>query len=318
MTDNKTAMKKFVYKNPIAVDTIKNIRDPFIISDNGCYYLTGTFPPYWTGENDGVMLYKSPDLLSWEKVGCILPQSSSDGKWFRDYWWAPEIHKKGNKFYLTVNCRNEDLGIGQNPVIAVSDKIDGEYTVLNPDKPLFTESMSDALHSKDVHGNDANLFTDDDGKTYISFCNFGGIWAYEIELDSCTLIGEPILLVEHSKEGWDTKNEGPFVIKHNGKYYCFYSSFTRSYEVGVASADSMRGEWIKDEHNPIITPRKPFIHSGHNSVFTGVDGKLWTAYHITLEGRDGVHLLAIDPIDFDEEDNIITSAPTCDEMTIEY
>lgn len=311
-------MSKFIYQNPISTDTIKNIRDPFIIREDGVYYLTGTFPPYWTGESDGVMLYKSTDLLHFEFVRCILPQSASEGKWFRDFWWAPEIHKTHGKFYLTVNCRNEAMGIGQNPVIAVSDTIDEEYSVLNPDAPIITPDMAEEMHDKEVHGNDADLFTDDDGKVYISFCNHGGIWAYEICLDTCTLIGEPILLAAQEQTGWDTKNEGPFIIKHGGRYYCFYSSFTRSYEVGVSSADNIRGPWIKDSKNPLITPKSPFVHSGHNSIFNGPDGRLWTAYHITLQGSDGTHLLAIDPIDFDENGRITTPAPTHTKIEIEY
>lgn len=311
-------MPKFTYKNPIATDTIKNIRDPFIIRVGDEYYLTGTFPPYWNGESAGVFLYKSSDLLKWESLGCILPQQLSDGKWFRDYWWAPEIHHKNGRFYLTVNCRNEDMGVGQNPLIAVSDRIDGEYRILNPDAPLINQDLAQELNCPDIHGNDGNLFTDDDGRTYLSFCNHGGIWAYEIDLDECRLMGEPILLAAQEKTGWDTKNEAPFLFRHGGRYYCFYSSFTRSYEVGVSMADNIRGPWVKDKNNPLITPESPVIHSGHNCVFDGPDGRLWTAYHITIEGEENTHLLAYNPFDFDKDGNIIMPRVSVDEVTLSY
>ena len=277
------------------------------------YYLTGTIPPYWNGKSEGVKLWKSQDLLNWEEVGFILHRSvANNNSWFRDFWWAPEIHKKNGRFYLTVNCRNDELGIGQNPLIAVSDKIDGEYALLNADKPLFTKEKFDNGEVIIPDGNDANLFTDDDGKTYITVCSWDGIFLYEFDLETATLIGEPTLVVEPSKEGWDTKNEGQFIIKHEKRYYCFYSSFTRSYEVGIAYSDSIRGPWIKDSRNPIITPLgvENLLHSGHNSIFFDKNSKLWTAYHITLDSDHEKQLLAIDRIDFDSQGRVITNAPT--------
>ena len=310
---------KMIYRNPVAADTIQNIRDPFIMLEGDTYYLTGTIPPYWDGKSEGVKLWKSADLLHWEEIGFILHRSVADtDSWFRDYWWAPEIHKKDGRFYLTVNCRNDALGIGQNPLLAVSDRIDGDYVLLNADRPLFTKEKCERGEVAIPDGNDANLFTDVDGKTYITVCSWDGIFLYEIDLKTATLIGEPTLVVPPSSDGWDTKNEGQFIIKHGGRYYCFYSSFTRSYEVGVTTADSIRGPWVKDSRNPLITPLgvDGLLHSGHNSIFRDRDGRLWTAYHITLASDDKTQLLAIDRIVFDENGNVVTDAPTLTEQTV--
>lgn len=304
-------MKQF--PNPICKDVVKNIRDPFILKDNGKYYLTGTTPPFWNGVNDGVMLWESKDLVNWEEIGYILPSGiAKQDDWFRDYWWAPEIQKINGKYYITVNCRNEDIGVGQNPLIAVADEIYGNYRLLNADEPFFTaEKQAKGLCIGD-HGNDANLFVDDDGKTYISTCCYEGIHICEIDLEKGKLIGDEILMVAQEKDGWDTKNEAPFVMKRNGTYYCFYSSFTRSYEVGVAYAKDIKGPWIKDDRNPIITPENVdgLIHSGHNCVFRDNLGRYLTSYHITLDSNHDQHLLAIDEIKFDKNDKVITNAPT--------
>ncbi len=307
----------FIYKNPIATDVIRNIRDPFIILEGDTYYLTGTIPPYWNGKSEGVMLWKSGDLQKWEKIGFILHRSlASHDSWFRDYWWAPEIHKKDGKFYLTVNCRNDDIGVGQNPLIAVSDTIDGNYRILNDKEPYFTQKKYDEGLHPCINGNDANLFTDNDGKTYISVCSGKGIFMFEINLENAKLIGEGMSVIEASENGWDTKNEGQFIIKYNNTYYCFYSSFTRSYEIGVAYAENIKGPWIKDAKNPIITPIgvDGLYHSGHNCIFTNKDGELLTAYHITLDTDHDTQLLAIDPIGFDENGRVVTPAPTLDNM----
>lgn len=300
-------------QNPVGTDVIKNIRDPFILLEGETYYLTGSIPPYWDGRSEGVRLWKSPDLLNWEEAGFLLHRSvAGENAWFRDYWWAPEIHKKDGRFYLTVNCRNADLGVGQNPLVAVSDSIDGEYRLLNAAEPFFTPEKWERGEVAVPDGNDANLFTDDDGRTYLAVCSEIGVVLYEIDLAAARLVGEPTLVVPPSDGGWDTKNEGQFIMKRGGRYYCFYSSFTRSYEVGVAYADDVRGPWVKDDRNPLITPERVpgLLHSGHNSVFRDKAGQDWTAYHITLEGAPDVHYLALDRIGFDEGGRVVTAAPT--------
>ena len=302
-----------VYRNPIGTDVIRNIRDPFILLVGETYYLTGTIPPYWDGKSEGVKLWKSGDLLHWEEVGFLLHRSvAGETAWFRDYWWAPEIHPKNGKFYLTVNCRNDSLGVGQNPLIAVSDRIDGGYTLLNADEPFFTREKCENGAVPIPDGNDANLFTDEDGRTYLAVCSGIGIVLFEIDLETASLSGEPTLVVAPSEDGWDTKNEGQFIFRHDGRYICFYSSFTRSYEVGAAYAARIRGPWRKDENNPLITPQnvKGLLHSGHNSVFRDRAGRFWTAYHVTLEADPETQLLAIDRMDFDENGRVVTSAPT--------
>lgn len=312
-------MAEFRYRNPISVETVKNIRDPYIIYDKGKYYLTGTTPPYWDGKSEGVKLWSSEDMLHFEDEGYILKRSEAgNSDWFRDYWWAPEIHKKNGKYYLTVNCRNDDIGIGQNPLIAVSEAIDGKYRIINREYPLVTEHCEKMRSKGDISGNDASLFTDDDSTTYISYCNHDGIFINEIDLEHGRITGDEIRVVMPSNNGWDTKIEAPFIFKHNKKYYCFYSSFTRSYEVGIAYADSLGGQWYKDERNPVIKPKGDIIQSGHNSLFTGPDNKLWTAYHITLKGQENIQLLAYDKIDFDENGRILTEAPTLDTVTVGY
>lgn len=312
-------MAEFRYKNPISVDTVKNIRDPFIIFENGKYYLTGSTPPYWDGKSNGVMLWSSDDLLHFKEEGFILKRSCAEADdWFRDYWWAPEIHKCNGKFYLTVNCRNDDLKIGLNPLIAASDCIDGEYKILNKSAPIVSNYYSEYKNNNELSGNDANLFTDDDGKTYISFCNLNGIFALEIDLENAEVSGDIITIVKPSENDWDTKIEAPFIFKHSGRYYCFYSSYTRLYEVGVACSDRIDGEYVKDEQNPIITPHGNLRQSGHNSVFIGPDKKLWSAYHICVEGHNDTQLLAVDKIDFDRDGRILTNAPTLDTVVVKY
>ena len=127
---------------------------------------------------------------------------------------------------------------------------------------------------------------------------------------------------------WDAIGiEGAYVIKRNGIYYLFYSSWTRGYEIGYATARNIRGPWKKHEGNPIYgamnkstchkngftwsgDANSPFNQVGHNEVFTGPDGRLWLSCHGITDDNPEQPALVIDPIDFDEEGNIRKKIPS--------
>lgn len=55
--------------------------------------------------------------------------------------------------------------------------------------------------------------------------------------------GRPIPKVK-KYYSWDSIGiEGAYVIKENGQYYLFYSSWTRGYEIGYATASKITGPW---------------------------------------------------------------------------
>ena len=71
--------------------------------------------------------------------------------------------------------------------------------------------------------------------------------------------------------------DGPMLVHEDGKYHLFWSSFNDrdGYCCGVASADAITGPYT---HSP-----EPVIaeDGGHNCVFRGFDGKLYTSFHRT-------------------------------------
>lgn len=144
------------------------------------YYLTGTSPPVWgEGPNPGVKLYSSPDLLNWKFETFLTDRAGLDpGVWYYDRFWAPEIHRKDGRFWLTFNCRNEtaEIPYPHSSGLAVADSITGPYEILTHDKPLIDRT------------NDATLFADDDGRTYIYVT---GIIGWEMNLEACRLIDGP-------------------------------------------------------------------------------------------------------------------------------
>lgn len=347
--------KYFSYSNPISngIDT-NGIRDCQVFKDGDWWYMTGTSYPHWEREetkgnlNKGVVLYRSKNIQEWEFVKYIVERGDSS-KWYYRRFWAPEIQKIKGKYYTIFNCSNPKAGYpGQHIGYAVSDKIDGPYTIVTEKKPL-------------ANGNDLTFFEDKDGKVY-AFWNRGrefGIGFAEIDLtngafksmpqtaiqpaavefdiaangDTLKTPGYDGRLINKVKKyhGWDAIGiEGAYVIRRNNVYYLFYSSWTRGYEIGYATAKSINGPWKKYEGNPFYgaqskttcernglpytgDEKSPFNQVGHNQIFTGPDGRLWLSCHGLLkanEGRQPKPFLVIDPVDFDNNGTIRQSKPS--------
>lgn len=340
----------FEYQNPIksGIDT-NGLRDCQILRDGDYWYLTGTSYPHWSRQekngnlNKGVVLYRSKDINNWEFVKYIVKAGGID-KWYHNRFWAPEIQKIDGKYYALFNCRNDSLGfVGQHTGYAVANHIEGPYTVVTEDKPL----------SK---GNDLTLFEDTDGKVW-AFWNRGhefGIGFAQIDLASATFLTEPKSAIQPAKVdyAYDTNGEllkvsgydgrlipkvakyytwdaigieGAYVIKNNDTYYLFYSSWTRGYEIGYATAKKISGPWTKYDNNPFYgamskeaclmngfkwqgDPNNPFNQVGHNEIFTGPDGRFWISCHGIIPNEQP--FLVIDPIWFDENGDVKSNGPS--------
>jgi beta-xylosidase len=305
----------FVYANPHLDVEPGVVRDPFIVRVGDRYYLTGTLRPIWAGPNPGVPLWSSPDLIEWTNHGLLIDRNTvPEDAWYRDRWWAPEIHHDGTWFYLTVGCRNETLRRKHGVAIWRAKEITGPYTLLNPERPFPEEPgqfYPENPQTNDKYiSNDASLFTDDDGRQFIFWACWRGIWQAEIELPSCRKIGEAWLAVPAASEGWATAIEGPVAFRHGRYYYLFVSGFGNHYEIGVWRSETITGPWEPQPNNPIIRPRAPLTHVGHNGVFRGPDGRWWISYIMQFNGKASPERLGIDPIGFNEAGWVETDAPT--------
>lgn len=344
----------FQYQNPISSGIDPNgLRDCQVIRDGDFWYLTGTSHPHWSRQeqdgklNKGVVLYRSKDLNNWKFVKYIV-KDGGPKKWYHRRFWAPEIQKIDNKYYALFNCRNDELGyVGQYTGYAVADHIEGPYTVVTEERPLSA-------------GNDLTLFEDNDGKVW-AFWNRGrefGIGYAQIDLQTATFLTEPQSAIRPAKvdyeydelgnivqvpgyDGrpkpkvskyydWDAIGiEGAYVIKEKETYYLFYSSWTRGYEIGYATAPRITGPWTKFKENPFYgamsktkctqngfawegDPNMPFNQVGHNEIFKGPDGRYWLSCHgiIPDENHQEKPFLVIDPIWFDEDGCIKSNGPS--------
>lgn len=305
-TNEKPAEKKaktFSYTNPIIRDTSIAMRDHFIIKVGNKWYATGTSSPVWTGYNPGVRLLVSDDMINWKQHSWLIDGGKLPADCpYNGRFWAPEIHFIKNKFYLTVNSGKvspeDPKGMSTHSVwLFVAEAVAGPYKLVNG--PLTSR-----------YNNDATLFEDEDGQTYM-YCSGNGLFQAKIDLSSGKIIGE-VEKIRGAKDegnpGWMVGGiEGPFVLKRAGVYYMFFSAWTRGYEVGLLKATSPLGPWELASPEPIFGTRKkkyreemassggyshlkyedtkdPYCETGHNAIFEGPDGKLWSSCHYMYFG----------------------------------
>ncbi len=269
------------YTNPI-IDAI-GPADPTVILYEGKYYMY----PTWNGR--GYDVFVSTDLVNWERK----PKCYRDS---RRGAWAPDVFhnvKGDGKFYLYYTVDNPKGGklIG----VAVADGPLGPFV----DKGNLIEH----------NVIDAHLFCDDDGSMYLYYVQIGDPFQIHVSrmADPLTLKGEPVEVIRPTVP-WESRRgavtEGPWMVKHKGKYYLMYSGSGANgpeYSIGYATSDSPMGPFTKYPGNPIATQGGGVFGPGHHCVVTGPDGGLWMVYHqqnSTKVGWD--RFLAIDPVWFDE------------------
>jgi xylan 1,4-beta-xylosidase len=336
-----TGTREFRYRNPITQDPGISMRDHCIVKAGELWYCTGTSHPIWSGKNPGVRLLVSDDLLNWRHHSWVIDAKRLlEDCPYNGRFWAPEIHFIKGAYYLTVNSGrvtdDDPKGMKTHSIWLFSaPEITGPYALLNG--PLT-----------DRYNNDATLFEDDDGKTYL-YCSGNGLFQAEIDLRTGRLIGTIEKFLDKKEPGypdWIVGGiEGPFVVKRSGAYFMFFSSWTRGYELGLLRARNPLGPWELVDPEPIFGTRKrkyrpelaieggydrlvfsdtpdPYCETGHNALFEGPDGRLWTSCHYMLcdqgsEFRAHLPQLGIEPLEF-RDGRFYINGPTWTPQLIRY
>jgi len=273
--------------------------DPFIILHENKYYAYGTHGA------DGIEVYVSDDLYIWRgpvgaKNGLVLHK---DDVWADRWFWAPEIYFVNGKFYMYYSA-------DEHICVATSDSPLGPFTQ-NIKKPMIENEKAI----------DNSLFIDDDGTPYLFFDRFNdglNIWVAELEENLLEIkpgtMHKCIHVSQEWEEVWPRVNEGPFVLKRNGKYFMTYSA--NSYEspyygIGFATAEKITGPWKKYAKNPIWQKPGDLVGVGHSAFFTDKEGILRIVFHahnskenihprhmhistVTFEELDGKEIIRID------------------------
>jgi len=301
------------YQNPMP---IKNIGDPFVLREPG-----GKYYCYATSAPDGFKAWISNDLAHWSDIGYVYQRQ--EDSWGESDFWAPEVVFYNGKYFMHYSARsgkNQSLRLG----VATADSPAGPFV------DVFNRPMFDFGYA----AIDGHVLFDDDGRRYFYYSrdcsenvvdrrHESHLYVAELNDDLTSLKGEPCLITRPEQE-WELRsgpewlwNEGPFVLKHNHKYYLMYSAnfyASRDYSVGYAIAENPLGPFTKATHNPILfSPNREISGPGHNSVIASPDrGELFIVYHTHTDPDhpSGDRQVCIDRVGFREDGSLYVNGPT--------
>ncbi|MBD1420597.1 glycoside hydrolase family 43 protein [Sphingobacterium chuzhouense] len=276
---------------PIPIEQLQG-RDPFVFADevSETYYLTFNNQPHFR-------MYSSKDLENWKDEGYIF--SAGADFWGKQDFWAPDLYKYQNKFYIFATFSAPSAKRGTS--ILIADKVTGPYKPLENRAITPTEWMS----------LDGSLFIDEEDTPWIVFCREwlevtdGLIYAQRLTPDLKTTIGTPLLLLNASAAAWAAPirsgntigyvTDAPFLYKTaSGKLQMLWSSFDKNgnYAIGVAESESgtVEGPWrhLPDQLNN--------DDGGHAMIFKGFDGYKYISYHVPNSGTPRPRITKIEEV----------------------
>ena len=248
--------------------------DPSIVRVGEDYYMVNSTFEWFPG----MPIHHSKDLVNWELIGYGLhrPEQLALQEGLPDYMgiFAVTIRHHDGLFYLITTC--------------VRCEKDGNFyiTAKNPAGP-----WSDPVWL-DSPGIDPSLMWDDDGKAwYVGHGNLKGTqdwpdqqgaWLQELDTEQGKLVGERVQLT-HGHANNAVWTEGPHLYKINGKYMLIVAEGGTGFNhaVTVHHSDSVKGPYVADMVNPVLTHRHlgedyPIHSIGHADLVQTQNGDWWS------------------------------------------
>ena len=287
--------KPLTFCNPLSIvvesERARRLGEPVIVLHQDYYYLFTGGGGYWCSDNMRDWTYISAPDFPW---GC------------------PAVISDGEKLIASGDKSRHDVFASTKPKSGVWTKV-GEY-------------------QRDY--GDADIFLDDDSRYYM-YWGWSQILPFQVvELDPDNGFkekGKPITLFfgDYESHGFERRRdedvifpffthrpyfpeespwiEGPWMIKHNGKYYLQYAAIGlefASYSHGIYVSDNPLGPFEYSPHNPLTFKTTGFmVGAGHGSTFHDKNGQLWTICMVPsfYGGGRGSSELALFPTAVDAE-----------------
>ena len=301
------------------ITNITGIGDPQILLYEGKYYCYATCEcacaPH---QGCGFNVWVSEDLQNWsEPIRCF----DGDKYWGKSHFWAPEVIYHNGKFVMHYTAKSRELD-SLRLGVAVSDSPTGPFVDVH-NKPMFDLGYA-TIDGSVLTCDEGNFFyySRDCCENYVDGIRISDLYCVRLNDDLTEAVGEHVHVTRPTYD-WEKKslellkkkptiwNEGPFVIKLGNKYVMNYSAnyyASNDYAICIAEADHPMGPWIKrEESNPVLSNRGDLFGAGHNALFTGKDGKLYTSFHVQTdpEHPSGDRRTVIGEVTFTEENGII-------------
>lgn len=250
-----------------------NIRDPFILPDDGRYYMYGTRSA--AADEKGFDVYSS-DSLDGEWDGPAEVFASARYGLDRGANWAPEVHLYKGAYYMFATFEQDN-------------RLRGTY-ILRADKPdgRFVPHSDGPITPRQWHSLDGTFYVSPDGRPYMVFCHEwvqidkGTICAVLLSDDLRRPAGECFTVIEAKDAPWinpaDEKlvTDGPYLYrKTDGTLILIWSGFSDGYITATAVSDNgdITGKWT---HLPGFLFDRD---GGHGMIFKDKEGGLMLSLH---------------------------------------
>ncbi len=277
------------YHNPVIAS---DAPDPSVIrAQNGKFYLYHT----------GVGVHRSDNLVNWTRVGNAF---TSKPNWEPGGGvWAPDVNYINEKYVmyysLSVWGGEWSCGIG----IATSNTPEGPFTDRGK---LFRSNEIDVQNSIDP------CYVEEDGRKYLFWGSFRGIYAIELSDDGLALKEGAV-----KQQVAGTAYEGVYIHKRGNYYYMFASwgsccnGFDKSnYTTVVGRSTTLFGPYVSksgekmmnNKHEIIIQGNNQFRGTGHNSgLITDSNGNDWIFYHAYKKGGGNNRMAMMDKVTWEND-----------------
>lgn len=263
--------------------------DPYVYRHgDGCYYFTATLPAY-----DGIALRRAEALEELPYAGETLIWEKHKTGAMGAHIWAPELHYLQGKWYIyfaagdaedkwhirpyVLECKGQDPmhdGWEERGMLQCAEEDEFSFRSFSLDATVFEHKGQDYCVWAEKIGV---------GKMISNL--------YIARMESPTKLATVQVLLTTPDYGWERQgfwvNEGPAVLKHNGKIYLTYSASDTgaNYCMGMLTLDA-NGDpldphcWEKKRH-PVLASEdgKGVYGPGHNSFSTDREGNDVIIFH---------------------------------------
>lgn len=268
---------------------IEQRADPYVYRHtDGTYYFTASVPAY-----DCIVLRKAETLEQLKTAQETIVWTKHESGEMSKHVWAPELHYLFGKWYIYFAAGEKDDIWKIRPFVL-------ECTGEDPMTDSWVEKGKMERSDDDIYSFEAFSL---DGTVFENKGNYYYVWAekvsvgiqisnlYIARMESATKLATAQVLLTTPDYDWERVdiwvNEGPAVIKHNGRIFLTYSASATGecYCLGMLSIDENEDmldprAWKKERKPVLCSDReKGFYGPGHNSFTKLPDGRDICVYH---------------------------------------
>ncbi|HOO27978.1 MAG TPA: family 43 glycosylhydrolase [Lachnospiraceae bacterium] len=267
--------------------------DPYVYRHtDGTYYFTASVPAY-----DGIVLRKANSLAELETAEEVYIWHKHKTGSMSEHIWAPELHFLRGKWYIYFAASSVEDVWALRPYVLVctgNDPMTDSWEEMGMMQPADEDEFSFRAFSLD-----ATIF-ENRGEHYYIWAEKVGVGRqisnlYIAKMESpCKLKTVQVLLTTPDYD-WERTgiwvNEGPAVIKHDGKIFVTYSASDtgNNYCIGMLTIEDDKDlldprQW-KKERNPVLSSDegKSIFGPGHNSFTIDEKKRDIMVYHARTE-----------------------------------